>query len=117
MRRWARWQDWVVLVVGIYALLSPMWSQTESRATWTMVVLGILMAVAALWSLAMPGAVGAEATHVGLGILMGISPWVMSFSHLGELAWTAWIVGVVSIAMGLWALPQSRTVHQVATSH
>lgn len=112
MKRWTRWQDWVVLIAGAYALLSPIWTETETNATWTMVVLGALLVVSALWSLAMPGAVGAEATHAGLGVLMVISPWVMGFSDRTALSWTAWIVGAVSIVMGLWALPESRTIHR-----
>ncbi len=114
MKRWTRWQDWVVLVAGLVALLSPLWSETENRATATMVVLGILMAVSALWSLAMPGAVGAEWSHVIVGVLIGIAPFVLGFTHLTMLSWTAWVTGVVAIVMGVLALPESRTVHRQA---
>jgi uncharacterized membrane protein HdeD (DUF308 family) len=114
MKRWTRWQDWVVVAAGLFAMIAPLWASTEDRATWTLLVLGGLMAVSGVWSLAMPGAVGAEWTHIALGVLMGISPWVMGFTHLMELSWTAWITGVVSIVMGALALPESRTVHRGA---
>jgi hypothetical protein len=114
-----RWQDWVALVAGVYALLSPIWTTTEGTATWTMVALGVLLAVASLWSIAMPGAVISEWTHVGLGVLFVISPWVMGFADTMPMAWTAWVVGVVAIVMGLLALPESRSEHQrhVAIGH
>jgi hypothetical protein len=117
MSRWTRWQDWVVLVVGIYSVIAPFWASTESRATWTMVVLGALLAVSALWSLAMPGVMGAEASHAILGILLVVSPWVMSFTQLTTLTWTAWIGGAVALVMGVWALPESRAVHRTAAVH
>ena len=117
MSGWTRWQDWVVLVVGVYSAIAPFWAGTESRATWAMVVLGVLLAVSALWSLALPGALGAEASHVLLGILLLTSPWVMSFTELTVLSWTAWIGGAVALVMGVWALPASRAVHRTAQVH
>ncbi len=118
MKRWTRWQDWVVVAAGLFALVAPLWARTENRATWTMVVLGALLAISGVWSLAMPGAVGAEWTHVALGVLMGISPFVMGFTHLTALAWTGWVTGVLAIVMGVLALPESRTVHrQAAHTH
>ncbi|HEX5511760.1 MAG TPA: SPW repeat protein [Actinomycetales bacterium] len=107
-----RWQDWVVLAIGVYCVIAPFWTTTESRATWSLVVLGVLLAVSALWSLGMPGVVGAELTHAILGILLLVSPWVMAFTELTTLTWTAWIGGGVALVMGVWALPESRAVHR-----
>ncbi|HET6625211.1 MAG TPA: SPW repeat protein [Nocardioidaceae bacterium] len=118
MRKWTRWQDWVALVAGVYGFLSPLWTDTTSEATWTMVVLGVITALVSLYSLAMPGDVISEGAHVVLGILFFISPWVMGFQDLTAMAVTAWVVGIVTFVVGLWALPESNKVHhQVAATH
>lgn len=106
-----RWQDWVALLAGLYAALSPIWTTTEDSATWTMVALGVLLALAAAWSIVRPDAVVSEWTHMGLGVLLVISPWVMSFTELTGLSWTAWATGVIAVGTGLWALPESRMEH------
>ena len=114
MRTWTRWQDWVTLAAGVYAFLSPIWTTTVSKATGTLLVLGIITALVALFSLAAPGAVAAEGLVALLGVLFFISPWVMSFHATTGMAWTAWIVGVITFIAGLWALPESNKVHRSA---
>jgi uncharacterized membrane protein YiaA len=118
MRKWTRWQDWVALVVGVYAFLSPIWTDTTMRTTWTMVVLGVITALVSLWSLAMPGDVISEGAHAVLGVLFFISPWVMGFTSLNAMEITAWVVGVITFVVGLWALPMSNKLHHtVAPTH
>lgn len=110
--RSARPQDWLALLVGIYAFLSPIWTTTTSKASSTMIVLGVLTALAALASIVWPGLVFGEGAMAILGVLFFISPWVMGFhSTVMGMAWTAWIVGAVTFALGLWSLPQSNRVH------
>jgi SPW repeat len=109
---WRRWQDWVAVVAGVYAFLSPIWTPTVSKATTTLVILGIVAAVVGLVSLAMPGAVALEWIEVVVGILMFIAPWVIGFTATMGMAWTAWIVGVVLVVVGLLALPQVNRVHR-----
>lgn len=114
----SRWQDWVALVAGLYAVLSPIMTTTEASATWTMVGLGALLALAAAWSVVRPDAVVSEWTHVALGALLVLSPWVMGFADLTGLSWTAWVTGAVAVVMGLWALPESRSEHvRQVTAH
>ena len=100
------------MVAGLYALLSPIWTTTVSKATTTLVILGIVGAVVGLVSLAVPGAVALEGVLVVVGVLMFIAPWVIGFTATTGMAWTAWIVGVVLVVVGLLALPQSNRVHQ-----
>lgn len=112
MRAWSRWQDWVALAAGAYAFLSPIWTSSTGRATGTVIVLGIVTALVALWSLAQPGEVETEWLTGLLGVLFFISPWVMGFHATTGIAWTAWVVGVVTFVVGLAALPQSTAVHR-----
>ena len=118
MRQWTRWQDWVALAAGACALLSPLFVERETTATWTMVVMGALIVLASAYSLYSPGDVISEGSHAVLGLLLIISPWVMGFADMQGLAWTAWIAGAVTLAVGLLALPQAnRLHHNLAASH
>ena len=120
MQKWTRWQDWVALIAGVAALLAPLVTETDTRATWTMVILGGLTALASLYSLANPGARDtlSESSHAVLGVLLFLAPWVMGFADMMGLAWTAWITGAVAFIVGLAALPQiSARMHRPAHSH
>jgi uncharacterized membrane protein HdeD (DUF308 family) len=112
-------QDVVALVAGVYALLSPIWTTSTSRATTTVIVLGAVTAVIALLSLARPGTV-ADGLIALMGVLFVISPWVMSFDSTRPMAWTAWIVGVVTFLVGAGDFVLERTAHHgggLAASH
>ena len=63
-RAWTRWQDWVEVVLGVVAVLSPLWLDTTNTVMWTMIVLGALIALDGLFSLAMPGVVYGEYVQV-----------------------------------------------------
>ena len=106
MQKWTRWQVWVALVAGAYAALSPIWTETESTATWTMVVLGVVTAAVSLWLLARPEDRIAKYTLVLMGVLFIASPWVMGFDHIDNMALTAWIVGAVTVIAGALAMPE-----------
>lgn len=114
--RWTRPQDWAALVAGLYALASPLWTASTRDATTAMIVLGMVTAMLALWSLAMPGAMIPDGLVALLGVLFFISPWVLGFQDMTAMAWTAWMVGVVTFVAGLAALPESRKVHEAHIS-
>jgi peptidoglycan/LPS O-acetylase OafA/YrhL len=104
--------------VGAYVALSPIWTDTTNKATWTLVILGVVTAVVALVSLAAPGLVAAEAAVAVLGVLLFISPWVMSFHTVDGVAWTAWVSGVIAFVLGVSALLESNMAHRgMATQH
>lgn len=113
---WRRWQDWVAVVAGVYAFLSPIWTPSESKATTTLVILGIVAAVLGLVSLAVPGAVALDWLLVLDGILLFIAPWVIGFTAMSGMAWTAWIVGVILVVVGLLAVPEVTRAHRGSLS-
>ncbi|MGW5051989.1 SPW repeat domain-containing protein [Actinokineospora sp. NPDC004072] len=117
VRPWTRPQDWVEVVLGLVALLSPLWFATEAAATWTLIVLGVLIALDGLVSLARPGLVAGEAVQIVLGALLFISPWVMGYAHLSGVAWTSWIIGALTAIAGAAALPAAQAAHRMAGSH
>ena len=104
-------QDFIVLIAGAYALLSPIWTTTESKATTTMIVLGAVTVVLSVIELVRPDMLSVEGVTALMGVLFIISPWVMGFSDTKPMAWTAWVVGAVTLVVGALDLQVTRT-HQ-----
>jgi hypothetical protein len=118
MKRWSHPQDFIALIAGAYAVLSPLWTDTTNRATTTMIVLGAITIVVAVADLARPDMMALEGLTALMGVLFFISPWVMGFSDVRAMAWTAWIVGAVTFVVGVADLQLTRTHHKgIATSH
>lgn len=103
MRTWTRWQDWVAVAAGLYAALSPLWTTTDAAASGSLIVLGILIIIAALINLAKPRLMVMEWIEVLLGVLLFISPWVLGYSDMTGASITAWIIGAITIIVGVWA--------------
>jgi len=119
VRPWTRPHDWAEVVLGVVALLSFLWMDTDNAAMWTMIVLGALVALDGLASLAAPGQVYGEGIQIVLGVLMFISPWVMSYTGLDGIAWSSWIIGGLTVIVGAAALPVAQAAHRsgVAGQH
>ena len=117
-RSWQRWQDWATLVIGVLTALAPIVVATTTAALWTLIAFGVLIGATALWSLARPGSVVGEYVHVALGVLLFVSPWVFAYADLTGAAWTSWVAGVLTVAVGLAALPAANAEHRaVAGQH
>jgi SPW repeat len=114
VRAWTRPMDWAALVIGVLVALSPIVFATSRAALITMIVLGVVLALAALWSLAVPGSVASEYVHIGLGVLLFIAPWVMSYSTLSGASWTSWVGGALAAIVGATALPAANADHRAA---
>ncbi|QGN58476.1 SPW repeat protein [Nostocoides sp. HKS02] len=109
MKRWTHPQDFIALIVGVYALLSPLWTTTTSKATTTMVVLGALTAVLSVIELVRPDTLSIEGLTALMGVLFFISPWVMGFSDMRAMSWTAWAAGVITFVIGAADLRVTRS--------
>lgn len=107
MRRWQRWQDWLVAVVGAVVVLSPLFTVPSRDATASLIVLGMLLLASAVWSLTKPGSRVSEWVHMLLGALLVFAPWVVGYSGEPWAAWTSWIAGAVAIILGAAALPSA----------
>ncbi|MGH3794927.1 MAG: SPW repeat domain-containing protein [Pseudonocardiaceae bacterium] len=117
-KQWMRWQDWGAVVLGIIAGISVLWLTTSHAAMWSLVVFGVLLLVSGVWSLAMPGSVSSEYVHIGLGVLLFISPWVLGYIDFNGASWTSWVIGVLAVAVGASAIPVATTTHRgVAGQH
>ena len=110
-RPWTRPHDWAEVVLGVVALLSPLWMNTDNTAMWTLIVLGALIALDGLVSLAMPDMVYGEGIEIVLGALLFLSPWVLRYTEFTGASWTAWIIGVLTVVAGAVALPVATAAH------
>jgi len=106
--RTQRWQDWVMLVFGVWLFITPFWmagyASTVSIAAWNAYVLGVLVGLFAIVALASPRP-WEEWVELVLGIWLLISPFVLAFSTAEPGATlNAVILGVLIIIDSLWAL-------------
>jgi SPW repeat-containing protein len=119
MKAWTRWQDWVALVAGLYAALSPIWVDTthEGGAVATLIVLGALLVLTSLASLARGANAVTEWLIALWGVLLFVAPWVITYTSHSGAAWTSWIVGVVGVLAGLSVNVTGELSHRRAVTH
>lgn len=103
-------RDVVVFVTGAVLVASTVWLpvQGDQEVTGAILVLGILAASTALWAI---GSSSRQShwTHVGLGLLLAVSPALMVFpSGLLAADLFAIIGGLVIAAMGALGVLSSR---------
>jgi hypothetical protein len=116
-RSWTRPHDWAEVLLGVVAVLSPLWMDTGNLARWTLIIGGALVALDGLVSLAAPGFAVGEGIQIVLGALLFLSPWVLGFTEFNGAAWTAWIIGGLTVIVGAVALPVANEAHRMAGSH
>jgi hypothetical protein len=98
--------------------LSVLRLETSQAAMWSLLVFGVLLILSGLWSLAMPGSVASEYVHIGLGVLLFISPWALGYLSYPAAAWTSWVIGALAIVVGAAAVPVALSAHRgVAGQH
>jgi 4-hydroxybenzoate polyprenyltransferase len=119
MKAWTRWQDWVALVAGLYAILSPIWVGTthEGGAVASLIVLGALLVLTSLYSLARASEVVAQWLLALWGVLLFVAPWVITYTSHSGAAWTSWIVGVIAVLAGLSVSLTGDLAHRRAIPH
>ena len=64
-----------------------------------------------------PGLIYGEAVQVVLGVLMFISPWVMSYTEFKGISWSSWIIGVLTVVAGAVAFPAAQSASRTAGQH
>lgn len=109
MRPWGRWQDLIIALVGIWLFISP-WVLTttgSAEAAWNTWIVGAIIfvvALVALVALGTPSNPTADWVNVVLGVWLFISPWVLRYTGVKDGSWNAWIFGVSTVILALWAV-------------
>lgn len=108
MERNQRWQDWVILVVGVWLFFAPFfiaYASANDAAAWNSYVIGALAAIfaaSALWS---PASKSEEWVNLVLGLWAIVAPFVFAFYATEPVAaWNMVVAGVLIAGDGIWAL-------------
>lgn len=130
MKPWTKLQDWSTLVLGVILFLAPVAYGTYETAanaskclttnastawfyansTWNAGIVSIALIAVSLWALARPGAAVTEWLRIVLGAWLFFAPWILGFAAIGVLAWTAWIIGIMVVALATWKLLEVRSL-------
>jgi len=114
MTTWRRWQDWVVVGLGVVLFVTPfiLGETANSVAASTAYVLGAVIALAGVLNAATKEPGGLELIPAMLAVILFVSPWAIGFSAVTGLAWAAWIIGIlVVLTVGsLFAMQNRRAV-------
>jgi len=105
MSAWKRWQDWVIVVLGVLLFIAPLGTPlvfggvATATAAYTAYAMGVLIAATGLFLLAKPANVLGEWILVLLGALLVASPFVFGFSVVVGVAYAAWLIGALAILL------------------
>jgi uncharacterized membrane protein HdeD (DUF308 family) len=114
----SRAQDFLAVVLGVFAALSPLWVATNNHGQWSLIVLGVLIALTGLAQMYRPAMQATDYAMGLFGALLFISPWAMDFTAYRNASWTAWVVGIVTVVVAVAALPQvSGRLHNMVAHH
>lgn len=104
--RATRFQDWILLVGGIWLFVAPwvLGTNTELAASWNEWVLGVLVFALAWWALAQPNHRVIEWPQAVLGVWLIVSPWIVGFTGVTAAAWNTVLVGAGVVILAGWAL-------------
>jgi hypothetical protein len=101
----SRAQDVAAVALGAITALTPLWVDTNDAATWSLIVLGILIAASGLAQMLSPELSIIDVVMGVLGFLLLLSPWVMGYAEYSGAAWTAWVIGALTMVVAFAALP------------
>ncbi len=115
MKKWNRWQDYIVVIVGLYAALSTLWTTQQNSSMVMMIGCGVLLMATGVWNLMSPGQPVAEWVQLVLGALLVVSPWLAAYTAHEAATWNSWIAGGVAVVAAVLALQPS--MHQHTEGH
>jgi hypothetical protein len=112
MRSWTRCQSWLNVVVGVWLFISPwvLGTTSDGATAWNAWIIGAAIFVVALIAISSPASVVAPWGNVVLGVWLFISPWVLRYTDVSDGAVNAWVFGVVTVLVAVWAQSVRRAV-------
>ena len=107
-----RWQDWANLVLGAWVFASP-WvlNYGGTTAALNAYVMGGGIVVFALIAAYMPKA-WEEIINMLLGVWLVVSPFVLGFSAMTEIALHTVVVGILATAFAIWAMSNEQSFYK-----
>jgi uncharacterized membrane protein HdeD (DUF308 family) len=103
MTAWKRWQDYATMAYGVLLFISPfVLGETSQRvAAVSAYVLGVLLFVSAI--LVAANREGRRSLILNapgiVAVLTFVSPWVLGFTRVTGIAWTAWVMAILTVVV------------------
>lgn len=107
MRRWRRWEDWAVVVVGLVMALTPLWTERIGNSVPLLITAGVLLFAVGMVNLGGPNLYGIEVGQLLAAMVAIILPGLGSFAGMNIPALTAWIGGGIALVATLLAMKPS----------
>lgn len=108
MTAWRRMQDWLVAVIGLVLVLTPLGSARDpgSVGAWTCYAIGLLLVASGLWSASTPDAsFGLEWTMpLLLSAVLAIAPWSLGYAEDRLVTIAGWVAAVLVVVTSLGEL-------------
>ena len=108
-----RWQDQVILLLGIWLFVSP-WAMgypSDSTPATNAYMAGALMAVLAAFDL-YKTYVWAVVVNIVVGAWVAVSPWLVGVVTDRAMSASMLIVGLATVVLGLWEMRTDPDLHQ-----
>lgn len=108
-----RWQDQVILLLGLWLFASPwvLGYASDSPQAMNAYIVGIVMALLAAFDL-YKTYLWAVVLNLLLGAWVAVSPWVAALADRGSMMTNSVIVGVAVIVLALWELRSDPDLHR-----
>lgn len=110
MMKAQRWQDWVMLIFGVWLITSPFWMSgymsAGSIAAWNSYISGVAV-VAFAWTALATARSWEEWLALVLGFWLLLAPFILGFygAQTGA-AWNEMVLGVLLVIDSVWVLTQ-----------
>ncbi|GAB3273712.1 hypothetical protein GCM10027562_43780 [Arthrobacter pigmenti] len=108
MQAWTRLSDWILISAGFVAAFSPSMVKTTPASAGTLALLGGLLALCAVINLAAPKVLFVFWVAALLGLLLFLAPWGLEMTGNIGSSFVAWVVGAVSVVVGIGSAVRGR---------
>jgi hypothetical protein len=112
MKSTRRWQDWLILIGGIWLFISPwLFGFSRTNYSWDSFLMGVLLIVFSLMALG-NNRIWEEWVTLIIGAWIFISPWALGFAGAPD-QWNFFIVGGIVFILSIWDVSlYSNNVHR-----
>lgn len=108
-----RWQDQLMLLIGLWLIISPMvfGYPSDSTPAINAYIAGLVMAALAAFDLVQTHA-WAVAVNVVVGVWVAVSPWLVDTVPDRMMTTSLLVSGIAAIVLGLWELRSDPELHR-----
>ena len=108
-----RWQDQVILLLGIWLFVSPwvLGYASDAPQAVNAMIAGAVIALLAAFDL-YKTYVWAVVVNLLAGLWVAVSPWVPAMADRGAMMSNAVIVGIAVVVLALWELRSDPELHR-----